>query len=424
MALFSDLLKRPGIVRYAKNLSWMFFARLFTMGVSFLTTLYIARTLGPTNFGELDYALAIIGMFAPLAAFGIINVLQRELIKHPERESELTGTAFVINLGFSVLAMTLALAFAFLSPVDSVSKILILVLSTTYTLSVFQLLQQHFYARAESKVPSLITMGVWTLTSLSKVAVLLVGKGVIWLAAVSVLEQILYAAAFLLAYRMYVKQSFSSWRFAPDLVPIMLKTGAATAFVGFSAIIYARIDQIFIRHMIDAEAVGLYSAGVRLVELWNILPALLLGGLYPALLHARNSSEELYRGRMKKLLFVLTVSGLALAASMSLAAPLLMKYIFGPEFLGGTTALQIYSWSILGTFIGQYVMNILFTDDYRKVLIATNLIPAIVNILLNLLLIPTWGILGAAYATVIAYTATPLVPFCFSRARKRLLELM
>jgi O-antigen/teichoic acid export membrane protein len=172
--------------------------------------------------------------------------------------------------------------------------------------------------------------------------------------------------------------------------------------------------------MIDAHAVGLYSAGVRLVDLWNIIPAVCIGGLYPALLNARTTSESLYRKRMRTILTVLICTGIGVALITSITAPVLLKLIFGIEFIAGAPALRVYAWSIPGTFLGIYIMNVLFTEDYRKVLIATNLIPAIINILLNIWFIPMYGIVGAAYATVIAYTITPFIPFLFSSTRKHI----
>lgn len=267
-------------------------------------------------------------------------------------------------------------------------------------------------------------MGVWTVTSIAKVLVLMEGKGIIWLALVTVGEQLLYAVALTYVYKRYAQGTIRLWKFSPEYVPLFLKTGAAIALVGFFSLIYARIDQVFIRNMIDARALGLYSSGVRLVELWNILPTLLLSGLYPALVQARETSPTLYRSRMKKIFLILFVSGAAISTLLFIAAPLLMQTIFGPEFVDGIPSLRVYAWSIIGTFLGQYVMNILFTDDYRKVLIATNVIPAIINIGLNLWLIPIAGIVGAAYATVIAYSITPLIPLIFPSSRKRILETL
>ncbi len=390
------------------------------MGVSFLTTLYIARVLGPTNFGELDYAFAVIGVFAPLASLGIGNVLQRELIKHPEEDNLIMGTALRLNFILAIGTVFVVSIVAFTSSSGYLSSLLILILSLTFILGVFQLLQQEFYARAESKIPSIITMIVWVIISIGKVGVLVSGKGVLWLASISVLEQALYAMLLLVAYKKYGRRSMKTWKYSSRYTPVILKTGFATALASFFTLIYARIDQIFIRHMIDAYAVGLYSSGVRLVDMWNIVPGMLTGGLYPAILNARHASPALYRIRMFRLFMVLLISGIILAGLTSFFAPFLMEHIFGHEFIAGTASLRIYAWSIVGTFLGIYVMNILFTEDNRSMLIITNVVPAVINIALNLWLIPYYGIVGAAWATVIAYTITPLVPFCFKASRTHL----
>lgn len=406
-----------GAHRYTKNVSWMFFARIFTLGVSFITTLYIARSLGPTNFGELDYALAIIGMFGIISAWGIEGVLNRELIKTPEQHNGLIGTAILMRFILGVIATILVIIFATFSNADQLSKTILIILSFTYTLSTLTLLQQEFLARADSKYPSIITAVVTLIINFAKVIILFSNKGIIYLAAVVVFESILYTSLYFLAYRYILKGNPSSWKFSPNIARTFLKTGSAVALLGAFAMIYSRIDQIMIRHMLDVTSVGLYSAGVRLVDLWGFIPTIIASALYPAVLNARKISEQLYVSRLRKLFVLYALPAIGISIMLSLAAKPLMLLIFGKEFVEGFHALQIYAWSIPGTFIGLFVMNILFTDDHRKILVFTAAFPALVNILLNLVWIPEYGIIGAAWATTISYSLIPIIPLFFKQTR-------
>jgi O-antigen/teichoic acid export membrane protein len=406
-----------GAQRYTRNISWMVFARMFTLGVSFLTTLYVARTLGPTNFGELDYALAIIGMFGIIAAWGIEGVLNRELIKHPEQQNELLGTALLLRLLLGALATMLVIGFTFFSHVDTISKILLVIISVTYSVGSLGLLQQAFLARAESKYPSIISVVVVLFTNALKVAILVSGKGIIYLALAMVAESILTTMLYLIAYKRVLKGKLTDWKISYQLARVFLKTGGAVAFLAVFSMIYSRIDQIMIHDMLDATSVGLYSAGVRLVDVWGFIPTIISTGLYPAILNARKISEELYIQRQRNIFLLYAVPAFVIAALVSFAAKPLMAMIFGQEFVEGFHALQIYTWSLPGTFIGFFVMNILFTDDHRKVLIFTAGFPAVINVILNFFWIPAYGIVGAAWATTISYSLIPLMPLLFKRTR-------
>jgi O-antigen/teichoic acid export membrane protein len=414
------LAERPGVRRYIENISWMLFTRVFTLGVSFLTTLYIARTLGPANFGELDYALAIVGMFGIIASWGIDGVLNRELIKTPDHKGVLIGTACALRFFLSIFACICVLLFAFFSSVDQLSKLLLTVLSLTYFFNTVTILQQVFYAQAESKYPSLITAAVTVITNLTKVVILLSGKGIIYLAASMILESVLYALLYYVAYKRVLNGKIASWSFSLEKAGVFLKTGTAVAFLGVFAMVYSRIDQIMIKHMLDATSVGLYSAGVRIVEVWGFIPTIIGAGLYPAILHARKVSEKFYGRRLRRTFFLYALPSFGIALGVSLGARLLMSIIYGDEFMGGFRALQIYAWSLPGTFMGLYVMNILFTDDYRKVLVFTAAFPALVNVALNLAWIPTSGIIGAAWATVVSYSLIPFMPLLFTKTRTAL----
>jgi O-antigen/teichoic acid export membrane protein len=420
---FRRLIAHPGFAKYSTSLSWMLFARIFTMGVSFLTTLYIARALGPTNFGQLDYALAIVGMFGIIASWGIEGVLNREVIKYPEDHNRLVGTACILRFWLGVLASALVTLFAIFSPVDYLSKILLVILSFTYIFNTLTILQHVFYAHAEAKYPSLITAAVTLITNVTKVLILLSGKGIIYLALAMVLESILYGVLYFGSYVRTFKRSLTEWSFSTANAKVLLKTGTAVAFLGVFAMVYSRIDQIMIKHILDATSVGLYSAGVRLVDLWGFIPSIIGSALYPAVLNARKVSEEFYLSRLQRLFFLYAIPAFIIAIFVSLLAHPLMSIIFGSAFLPGVPALQVYIWSLPGTFIGFFVMNVLFTDDYRKTLIFTTALPAVINILLNLAWIPSYGIIGAAWATTISYTLIPFVPLLFKQSRSALLAI-
>jgi len=413
-----------GFKKYIHHLSWMLAARLFTMGVSFFAMVIIARALGPSNFGELDYVLAIISILSIIANFGTTELLYRGLIKHPERRGAFLGTALGLRLIMGVLAEILLILFAYLSPIDTISRTLLVILSITLPLGTLGLFGQIFMAEARSKIPSIITMIGWTVAAGAKILVIALGKGVIWIALTYILEQTVYGVLYFVCSRDFVRTHALTLSFDRHLVPQFLKTGSAILLASVFTIIYVRIDQIFIRHFLDAASVGFYSAGVRLVEVANIVPTILVIGLYPAILGVRNDSEDEYKRRTRFQFALLAVSGFLITIlCLALAHPLI-ALIFGNAFIAGVPAFRIYALSIPFIFIGAQIINILYTEDLRRSLIATTGIPACINIILNIFWIPAYGIIGASWATLISFASVIVVAFWGSHSRRALMDTL
>lgn len=422
MPKLRSMVAHAGFKKYATHLSWMFFARIFTIGISFLATIIIARALGPMNFGELDYALAIVGLFSTLANFGISEVLYRELIRRPVQQGELLGTALGLRLVTGMLSALVVVGFALFSPITPLSQTLLIVLSTMLPLGTLAIFSQVFMAEAKSKIPSLIIMTGWTIAALTKIVLIAYGQGAIWIAATYILEHSVYGIAYVTAYKRF-SNARARLIFSRTLIPLFVKTGFALSLTTVFAVMLSRIDQIFIRNILGAEAVGFYSAGVRLIEVANIVPAVLVVGLYPAVLGARKTGEHMYAKRVCLQFLALFLLGLLITLFFITVSRPLFNIIFGEAFVPGIQAFRIYALSIPASFIVYKLNDVLYTDDLRKSLIATTGIPAVINILLNIAWIPTYGITGAAWATVIALYAALVVPFLLPLSRQSLLQI-
>jgi len=398
----------PGIRKYSKNTAWMFTARIGSMLVSFLATAYIARNLGPGNFGQLSYAVSFVSLFSFLYSLGIDNVLYRDLIKHPGKKNEYLGSAFFIKMSTGIITALIIIIFALILTKDTISLILIFILSGTFLFNSFQIINYEFQSRVEAKYPSIISFCVSFTLNILKILVILYGKGVIYLAIILLLESILYAGAYLLIYKVKLKEKITDWKFDKDITISLIKDSWPLIFTGVFAMIYARIDQVFIKHMIDSHAVGIYDSAVRIVEVWYFLPSIIVSSLFPAIMNAKLTSIKLYESRLTKLAILLTVLSVGIAIPMTFFASLIIKIVYGPAFIDAVIILKIYIWSGIGSFLSNLAGCYLIVENKRKLLFFFNFVPMITNVILNLLWIPSYGIIGSAYATLISYSLGPI----------------
>ena len=413
----------PGVRKHSQNLGWMFFGRIASMVVTFLTTAYIARNLGPANYGELSYAISFVGLFAFIASLGIEQVLYRDLIQHPEKRSEYLGSAVGIRIVASLITMVVCVFSAFIFSEKDVSLFLIFIISLSFLLGTFQLFAYELQADTKSKYPSIFSLIIISILNIFKILVIFFDKGVIYLAIIVLLEPIFYSLMYLyLKHKTY--GNLTTLTFNKNIAFSILKDSFPLIFASAFYFIYARIDQVMLKNMIDAEAVGLYDSAVRISEISYFVPNIVLSALFPAIMNAKKTSNELYYKRTKKLLLAIFLISSLIAIVTTLLSEQLLMIIFGIGFIGALPVLQIYAWSNIGAALNALAQQLLLAENLTKNISIGAFLGMVTNIILNILLIPIYGISGAALATLISYMIPFLSLLLFKKTRILLLTIL
>ena len=398
---------KDGLKRYFYNTGWMFFARIGSIIVSLLATLYIARQLGPTSFGELSYAISFVALFSFIATFGIDSVLYRELIKYPEKRNEFMGSAFMIRIVMSVIAIILTIISALLFSPQDVSFYLIALLSISFIFQSFYIISYEFQATVQARYISILSLVITIILNVLKIAVIFLGKGVIYLALILLLESILYAVG-----NAYLRHVFfgklSLWKFDKNIAKKILIDSWPFIFTGAFTVIYTRIDQVMLKNIIDATSVGIYDAAVRISELWYFIPAIIVSSLFPAIINAKGHSAHEYKKRAVTLFFLLLGITTMIAMLMSTFAKPIISFVFGSEFQDSAMVLKIYIWALVPTSIIILLNYILLAENKKMILFFSALLGMIINIYLNYMFIPRYEANGAAVATLISSSVVVL----------------
>lgn len=412
-----------GFQKYFQNMGWMFFGKLASMAVSLIATAYIARNLGPANYGELSYAISFVGLFGFLATLGIDQIIYRDIIRFPEKKDVYLGTALYLRIFSALFAIIMCFGVAlFLSPKD-VSLILILIISLSFIVNPFQLLSYEFQAEAKSKFPSILSLFIVLILNITKIAIIFFNQGVIYLAGAILLEPILYALGFIY-FRIKFYGSLKKLKFNKEVALSIIKDSFPLIFASAFFAIYARIDQVMIKNMIDTQSVGLYDSAVRISEIWYFIPNLIIISLFPAIINAKKTSIKSYYRRIRRLFLATILISIFTALFTSIFSKYFILIIFGSSFLGAITVLNIYVWSNIGAVLNFLSQQVLLAENLSKIISLAVFFGMITNIILNLILIPKYGISGAAFATLISY----IIPFfslvLFKKSRKIFMEII
>ena len=413
----------PGFQKHSKNMGWMFFAKIGSMAITFFATAYIARNLGPTNYGQLSYAISFVGLFSFIAALGIDQILYRDLIKYPEKRNEYLGSAIALRFTSSVVAIILCMVFAFTLSEKDVSLLLIFIVSLSFIFSSFHLVTYEFQAKVNQKYPSILSLLVIVILNILKITAVFFDKGVIYLALIILLESILYMAGYLY-FRIKIYGTTKDWKFDKNIAKSILKDSFPLIFASAFFVISSRIDQVMIKNMMDSTSVGLYSSAVSISEIWYFIPAIISSSLFPAIVNAKKTSTELYYRRIKKLFLLILSISIFAAITTSFFSEVIIRIIFGASFIGATTVLQIYVWSNIGGILNSFLQQILVTENLTKIISITTFFGMVTNIVLNMLWIPIYGISGAAFASMVSYLVPLFLLFLFKSSRKIMLNFL
>lgn len=400
---------KDGFKKYFKNTSWMFAARIVSLIVSFFTIAIVARYLGPENFGKLSYAQSFVAIISVFASLGIDQVLYRNLAAEPEREHEILGTAFVTKLFFGSLALLLSIALAVSIQSDPILTWLIALVALTFIFHPLGVISTYFQAKVQAKYPAIITLILGFLIPVLKLLVIYFDQGILYFAGIIAFEALFAVTCYVGIYVWLCGGNPLHWKFSQSTFLNLIKDSWPLMLASLSGYIYGRIDQVMIQNLLDSTAVGLYDVAVRLTELLGLLPSIIIASLVPAVVGARSRDNVEYNKRLKAMaLLCLSIAALS-AGLLYLAAPSLVPLLFGSEFSDSIILVRVYAWSTIGTVMIILLQQYLVIEKKSKNFLAYSALGAVSNIILNLLLIPIYGNIGAAYATLTTFLVLGMV---------------
>jgi len=154
--------------------------------------------------------------------------------------------------------------------------------------------------------------------------------------------------------------------------------------------------------MIDDKAVGIFSAAVRLSEAWYFIPSVITNSILPALIKEREVNQENYLHKLQQSFKIMAFLGIITAIIISFSASYIIKILYGPAYTGAAPILAVHTWTSVFVFLGFASGNWFVVENLQKYVFYRTLAGAVINVCLNLILIPAYGGLGAAFATLIS----------------------
>ncbi len=393
---------RPNLVKIVNNIGWLFFDKILRMGVGLLVGVWVARYLGPEQFGLLNFALAFTALFGAIAGLGLQGIVVRDLVHDPKGAPLTLGTAAVLQLiGGLVAFLAILVGIAYLRPDDALARTIVAMFGSLMLLNASQIAVFWFESQVQSKYTVWVQNSVFLVFAAVKVTLILQRASLIAFVWTTVAEAAVVAWVLLIVLG---KQgpALASLRVSANRAKILLRDSWPLTLSAIAVTVYMKIDQIMLGQMVGDEAVGIYSAAVRISEVWYFIPMAIVASVFPAILEAKKRSEAEYYARLQKLYDLMVLMSVAVALPMTFLATPIVKLLFGETYAVAGTVLAIHIWASVFVFLGVASEQWFLAENRQMLSLQRTVLGAVANIGLNLWLIPLYGAVGAAIATVVS----------------------
>jgi PST family polysaccharide transporter len=393
---------RPNLVKIVDNLGWLFFDKVLRMGSGLLVGLWVVRYLGPEQFGLFSFASAFVGMFAAVAGLGLQSIVVRDIVRDPASKEEILGTAAVLQFlgGFLAYGCVLGVIF-FLRPEDTLARFLVAILGSFILFKFSDVALYWFESQVSSKYIVWVQNGCFVIFAAFKVYLILIGAPLVTFAWGTAAEAFV-SAIFIFSILNLRGPKLKELRFTFLRAKILLADSWPLLLSGMAIMIYMKIDQIMLGQILGDEAVGIYSAAVRISEVWYFIPMMIVSSVFPAILESRKRDDGKYLQRLQYLYFLMVWMSVAIALPMTFLSTFIVIALCGSAYAEAGPILAIHIWASVFVFLGVASSQWFVAENRQILSFQRTILGAFINIALNYILIPSFGVLGAAYSTVVA----------------------
>lgn len=386
----------------AKNTFWLSVSNFGGRIIKAVIIIYAARILGTDGYGVFSYAITLAGFLTLFMDPGINGILIRDAAKVDEEERRtIFGTMFAMKIVLLILGVLVIL---FIAPLFSTlpgAKVLIPIVALVLA---FDTMREFFFSLIRSMENMQWEAAIFLLTN---VGIVVFGFVFLYIATTAqsfgwgyVIGDAIGTIAAIIALRNYFKKIFSRFELA-RVMPI-LRAAWPFAISGALGLLFTNTDILIISWMRSASDVGIYSAAIRIIQTLYLIPGIIQFTTLPVISRLAKTDNVRFRAALERTLGMIFLTSIPLSLGGIVLGTQLMSLIFGAPYAAGGFAFKILAATLMFDFPAAIIINALFAYEHQKSLIVSSALGGLVNVGLDLALIPFFGMTGSAVATLIA----------------------
>lgn len=399
-----------------KNFSWLVAGKIIQMIISLIVGLITARYLGPSNYGLINYSTTYITFFAALCTLGIPSILVKNFTEKPDEAGTAIGTTICLRFMSSIFSgLLIVMIVSILDKGEELTLIVSSIVCVSLIFQPFDTFNYWFQYKYKAKIIAMVSLIAYVSVAAYRVILLIQQKSVVWFACAFALDYIVLAVLLFISFKRHhgPKLRFS-WKKGKELLSLSYHFILSSLMVA----IYGYTDKFMLKQMLDETAVGYYSTATAICAMWVFILQAVIDAMYPTIMRLHKQDYELYKKKNRQLYAIVFYMAIFVSIIISILATFGIHILYGDAYLPAATPLRIVTWYTAFSYLGVARNAWLVCEGKQKYLKYMYVLAAVINVVLNSILIPIMGTSGAALASLITQIFTSLIlPVCFREIR-------
>ncbi len=386
------------------NTGWMALDRVIRLIGGLLIGVWVARYLGPGQFGIFSTLLSINGVALTVCGLAFDAVITRYFVRYPHHSAVFLGTTVTIRAALGVVVGVAMLVLGYIKPMPGVHLYIWAAMSVTLFFTAFNALRQYYDARGESKrviLPELVAFGV---SSVLRIVGIVWHFPLEWFVGIVLMEGVLGLIGYHWVY--WRKGMVSRWTFRFSIARLLFRHSWPILLTSGATLIYFKIDQMMLFSMVGSREAGIYSAAVRVSEIAYFFPVILTTALYPAITKLRKVDPVRYRQELTRAFSICMAFSYGVIGCAVLGSAWGVSLLYGADYQAAAPILVVHIGSLIWVSHWMIASIYITNEGLTRHYLLKDSIAALCNVVLNLVLIPHWSGLGSAIATLVSYSIT------------------
>jgi polysaccharide transporter, PST family len=386
-----------GLQKISQNIVWLFIDKMLRMGVGLVVGVWVARYLGPDQYGTINFAAAFVAIFGALSTMGLEGIVVRDIVREPKRKYEILSAAFFLKSSGGIIAfIILFTAIIIMRPSDILTHWLVGIIGMTLVFQAFDAIDLWFQSEVKSKYTVIAKNSAFILFAFVKV-ILILNKAPLIAFAWVILAEIIMGEILLIYFFRRTKFSFKIdkkiiWQLFVAAFPLFIQSILIS--------INQKIDQVVIGTYLSTKDLGIYSVSCRITEVFYFLPSALAVSVFPLI--ANISDKKELEKKLTKICGYTLKLFVIIFIFLQIFSDQIVNLLFGNKYQGAGDILRIYSIVLLPVYYGITWSQWILLEQKQKIVLFSFLATLIANIILLTLLTPKYGVYGVAISTAIS----------------------
>lgn len=390
-----------------KNAAWIISCKVAQSLLGMVVSMLSARYLGPSNYGLISYAASIVAFALPVVQLGFRSTLVSEIVDNPDKEGEIIGTALFFNVLSSIACIIGVCGFVYVANPDEITTLIVCALyGISLIAQALEMICYWYQAKMIAQYTSLTGLAAYIIMTVYKIYLLATGKSVYWFAVANSLDYFIIALVLIV---IYFKLSNQKLRVSLKRFRCMFAKSKFFIISSLMVTVFAQTDKIMLKGMMSEEAVGIYSAAVTCAGMTSFVFSAIIDSFRPGIFENKKLSVEAYEKSIILCYSVIIYLSIAQSVVCTLFSKFIIGVLYGADYAASTSVLGLIVWYTTFSYIGP-IRNIwILAEKKQKYLWIINLSGAVTNVVLNAILIPFMGVMGAALASLITQFFTNVI---------------